>query len=132
MLWFFADKFCSQSYTQHFKFRETATSEGKTAQMHCIEHYELIDYATTRYSSSVPNIMARLRLLLMKAIKDHVIFPKAIIFVLDNDVIKQSRIPVSEAAQGDYILIVKYLLEEISRVISAYVEKLPMKAKDIF
>ena len=90
------------------------------------------EFSATRYSSSQRNILARIKLLLMKALKEQIYLPKAIIFVLDDDVIKQSNIPHSDAKSGEYKLIVKYLMEEVHHIIANYKEKLPTKSKQDF
>ena len=53
-------------------------------------------------------------------------------FVPDDDIIKQSNINKSEAQNGEFILIVKYLFEENNRMIMCYLEFLPSKAKKLF
>ena len=71
----------------------------------------------------------RLKALVNKAIKERTYLPKAIVFVLDEDVIKQSNIPLVEAREGDYSTVVKYLMEQTCRLITSHASKLPAKSK---
>ena len=60
---------------------------------------------------------------------DKDIHQQAIIFVRDDDVIKQTNISKHETMEGEFKLVVKYLLEKVNRMISNYTEDLPQKAK---
>ena len=55
--------------------------------------------------------------------------PKAIVFIVDDDIVTQSNILRQEAKDGDYKLIVRYLFEEVDRILVAYEDKLPTKSK---
>ena len=125
-LWFIGDKFMDRSYTQNYKVMKNANNSAK---WYTPEHYEMYDYATTRYSSLIRNILVRLKALVNKAIKERTYLPKAIVFVLDEVVIKQSNIPLVEAREGDYSTVVKYLMEQTHRLITSHASKLPAKSK---
>ena len=82
-----------------------------------------------KYSSPVRNILARFKAMVIKAINKQKLLPKAFIFVPNDDIIKQSGIPFDEAKDGEYRLIMKYLLEEIHRLVMSYKDQLPKKSK---
>ena len=133
-IWFIRDEFCSRSYTQHFKHHTVTSSsvpEGieSKSKMYCAENYELFDYSTTQYKSSIRNILARFRSLVMHAIQENKILPKAIVFVPDDDIVKQSCLSKTDARNGEFNLIIKYLLDEIHRIVVSCKEKLPTKCK---
>ena len=86
-------------------------------------------YSAAKYSSSHRNILARIKSLILKGLKEQTYLPKAIVFVLDDDLIKQSSIRSSNARNGDYQIILKYLMEEAHRIITTYKEGLPKKSK---
>ena len=57
-------------------------------------------------------------------------FPKAIIFIPEDDIIKQTNLPIHEVCDGEHHLLLKYLLEEIHRVLASFKEKLLSKSKE--
>ena len=84
------------------------------------------------YSSSVRNIFARLKAQLIRAIEDNgekTPLPKAVKIILDDDVIRLSHLPTSEIKNGEFNIIVKYLLKEFHCLICSYKDKLLKKAK---
>ena len=103
------------------------TTKSKTF---CSNHYKLVEYSTTQYNSSVRNILARFKSLVIHAINEKKFLPKAIIFVPDDDIIKQSCLTKEDARNGDFTIIAKYLLEEIQQLIVGYKAKLPTKCKN--
>ena len=118
----------SNSYTSYFKQVKLPETNG----WYCQTQYELHDFTTTRYSSAVRNILARLKSILVLAIMERKVFPKAIIVVPDDDIIKQSKIPKHEIREGEYKNVLKYLMEEFHRITAGYLDKLPTKAKEEF
>ena len=93
------------------------------------KNYEVSEYSTTRFASSIRNILGRLKSILLLALKKEDKLLKAIIIVWDDDIIKQSKVSLSEAHEGGFAIIAKYIFEEIDRLVSQYLEKLPSKAK---
>ena len=67
--------------------------------------------------------------MLLLALKEQVLLPRAIVFMPDDDIIKQCNIPIREARAGMFKIILEYLLEETHRVIASYKEKLPSRSK---
>ena len=89
----------------------------------------MFESSTTKYSSLVRNILARFKSLLCLALRKFKTLPKAIIFIPDDDIIKQAPIPLADAKDGEYHLIARYILEETRRLIISYKEHLPKKCK---
>ena len=67
---------------------------GKT---YCTDNFEMCEFSATKYSSSIRNILARLKALLAKGIKQEHYLPRLITFVIDDNLIRQSGITKSEA-----------------------------------
>ena len=100
--------------------------------MHCHEKYELVELSTTHYTSSIRNILARIKSLLLHGFKSEMTLPKVCVFVLDDDVLKQTALNLSEARSGRFSTIVKYLMEEVHHMMTLYSELLPKKTKREF
>ena len=72
--------------------------------------------------------MAHLKSLISNAIPKEKYLPKAIVLVTDDDIIKQSKLTKKDAEDGEFKLIMKYLLEEINREVTKYWDNLLTKA----
>ena len=97
----------------------------------CVQIYsinEVIDYSTTKYASSIRNILGRLKGILQKAITDNTMLPKVIVIVIDDDIIKQCN---DEEEEG-MTIIISYLLTEFHCILTAYKSLLLTKSKRDF
>ena len=63
--------------------------------------------------------------------EDNIHLPKAIIFVLDNNIIQEVQFNHSDEYDG-FLMVLKYLVGTVHKLISSYKEKLPTKAKREF
>ena len=95
------------------------------------EWFEVVDFTSNKYSNSLRNIVAHIISLVAKVVREEQILPKGLVFVLDTDFIKQSGVS-REHAEISFREILRFLLKEISRLISKYKEFLPKKAKQEF
>ena len=126
-LWLIGDEFLSKTFTAHYKHLVPGKGPNNHDFQFAKENYELFEFSTTRFSSSYRNVFARLHGLLNKAINERKVFPKAIVFILDDDVIKQTKMHHSEVEAME--IGINYILEEVHREIASYKSKLPTKAK---
>ena len=140
-LWIIGDEFCHRTFAMQFKLRKnnslnsddnTNSKSNNQRKPFIFESYEVEEFSASRYSSSVRSVLARCKALLAKAIHQEKVLPKVIVFVHDDDIIKQTNISKEEAKDGEFTIIVKYLLEEINRLVNDYAEKLPHKSKRQF
>ena len=92
-MWFFGDEFVSGSFTEHLRHARNSTTKEPC---YTIQNFEVKDYATTRYASSIRNILGRFRGLLIKAIKEEKYLPKLMVFVPDADIITQTGVTGEE------------------------------------
>ena len=97
-----------------------------------IEHYKMYSFAATKYSSAIRNPLSWLKPLVVKGLKECKYLPKALIIVLEDDLMRHVNLTLSEAEEGEYELILKYLMEEIHIEIINYKDNLPMKSKTDF
>ena len=127
-MWIVGEEFVLRSFTEHYKL--TASKNKPYEGRYIFEHFEVMEYSTTHYSSSIHNILSRLLLLVKKAIEENKYLPKVIVIVQDDDVIKQLNIkkPSKEALS----IPINYMLEELNRMIIDYKDKLEIKAKREF
>ena len=94
------------------------------------EQYDVSDFSTTRYASNIRDVAARLRNLLYKAIRQETLLPKAIIFVVDDDLIKQVHMDIDrEDLEEFYTEILGAMLSDMHETVIAYKDKLPKKSK---
>ena len=121
-IWFVGDEFMSRSFTEHFKRYRNANKEGHFTMI----QFEVIDYATTRYSSSLREVIPRIINLTGKAIEDNKLLPLAIVFVLDMDVIKQLNLP-NKPEYEELKMLMEHMLQKIHRLCMGYKENLPEK-----
>ena len=123
--WFIGDEFCDRGFTSYYKQVKNPSENG----WYVHENYDMFESSTTKYSSLVRNILAHFKSLLCLALRKFKTLPKAIIFIPDDDIIKQAPIPLADAKDGEYHLIARYILEETRRLIISYKEHLPKKCK---
>ena len=122
-LWIIGDEFIDRSFTEHLRH-----ARSNNEWPYIIQNFDVFDFSTTRYLSSLRNIIARLIGLLVNAICTHKILPKAIIFVPDDDIIRQINYD-GHAKDKVFNDIVTYLVDQTHWLIMAYKEKLPKKSK---
>ena len=124
-LWFIGDKFVHRSFTSNFKHAKTLVGEPNF----CTTNFDVIDSSTTKFIMSVHNVLARQKALLAKTITDEKYLPKTIVFIPDNNIIKQLSNFMKDELQTIYFHMMSYLFEEINRMVVAYKEKLPTKSR---
>ena len=93
-----------------------------------MSHFKVYDFTATRFSSSMNNILSQIRGLLIKAIQEQRLLPKAILMVLDDNIIKQYGI--TNNWRENFQHIIYFLLLEIDRNIKNYKAQLPTKCKE--
>ena len=85
----------------------------------------------TQFASSLRNVAARLISLLVAAIKKEKLLPKAIIVVLDDDILWQIHYE-GPHLQDIYAEVTNYLVEQFHRICISYKDMLPTKARQAF
>ena len=125
--WFVGDEFCLRTFSSHYKL--VATASDKNSHWYVHNKYDMVEFSSSKYSTSIRNVLARIKAQINKAIGDQIFLPAVIVVVLDDDVIKQSKISYADAKEGEYRLIVKYLMEETHRLVINHQKNLPDKCK---
>ena len=99
-----------------------------TEKPYMLQNFEVIDKTTTRFSSSLRNPLDRIFSLMYKCIETCTLLPKAILLVLDDELIRQARLPYDEQREG-FEVILKHLLWEMNRELTKFKETLQKKSK---
>ena len=99
-LWIIGDEFCHRTFAMQFKLRKnnslnsddnTNSKSNNQRKPFIFESYEVEEFSASRYSSSVRSVLTRCKALLAKAIHQEKVLPKVIVFVHDDDIIKQTK-----------------------------------------
>ena len=121
-VWIIGDEFVTDNIGQYFQ------SEGEE-QFYLREKYDVLPYYDNKFSLTT-SVTARLHNSYIKAINEKGIFPKAVIFVLDGDILKMvsfNNYGISEI----FGQILKNLMVGIHQVTLAFKENLPTKSKRV-
>ena len=127
MVWFIGNKFMDRSFTEHFRHFRNADKEPNFT----IQNFEVYDYSSTKYSSSIRGIIPRILSLMAKGITENKYLPATLVYVMDDNIIKQLGFNYPVKFKQLEIML-KYLVEELHRMLTRYKEKLPVKAKKLY
>ena len=124
-VWIIGDDFMSQSFTQYFQ-DSFCSEEGKTGYIR--SHYDVTGFCNSRIKHMQGNVLNRLRTNLIIAINKQLILPKAIIVVMEKDVLIELDHFKSGISEGSG-RIAEWLVNQFHRVVTGYKEKLPSKSR---
>ena len=128
-LWILGDAFCAASFEQYYKLK----SMKDFAAGYMVENYDVMGKSATKYTSNDPNILSRLRNMLVGLIHQEVKLPKMVIIVLDDDLIKYyGPDEDTESLTMAFKRLINELMTEFRKVISTQKERLPKKAQRQF
>ena len=121
-MWFLGDDFMTRSFTQYFM--NAFGENGKTGYVRA--HYDVTGFSSVQNLNT--SLISRLRNSIVEAINKQTTFPKAIVIVLENDLINDTK-----HLKPGFSTIVGKLLEwianQLHRIIIAHKEKLPSKCR---
>ena len=115
------DDFTSASFDQYVK----DVVRGK--DLFLTTHFEVEKYAAKSYCTHVCNVLARIKLQFAKAINKNVKLPKYCVFVLDDDIIRHTKIN-EESASIMLNKMIPWLMKEIHKLVDIRKNQLPAKA----
>ena len=123
-IWVLGDEFAYKTYEDYFK--NNKYNDGSPAT-YTFEHFEVVGFFNLSFKLPDKCIHSRIRNLVAKGYKG---LPKLIVVILDNDITHAAN-----SNSGDWYIFFKiifhFLMSEVTRVIEAYKELLPNKAKRI-
>ena len=114
----------SQSFAQYFQ--NAYFDSGKIGYIRA--HYDITSVCSGRIDASGRNIISRLRNHLVHLMNEQVVPPKAIIIILDDEMLKELnhfKPGISEALGRLF----EWLLNQFHRLMTAHKEKLPTKSR---
>ena len=121
-MWFIGDEFLQKNFSQFFlnAFRE----DGKVSYIKA--HYDTVGMCKARDLNT--NILGKLFNAVVKGTNDDILFPKAIILILESDFVKalDHFKPGMTTLAGRSI---EWLANQLHRLIITHKEKLPSKAR---
>ena len=124
-VWVFGDEFITRSfgeYVQH-KHRPVDTKD----KYHMSKYYKLKVFANSKFLSNDQLMLSRLRNLLITAINKDILLPKAILVVLDDDIIHDCNYEGIEVSVT-YYRTLQWLIKEYHRIVLAHKDRLPNKS----
>ena len=128
-LWILGDAFTASSFEQYYKLK----AMKDFAAGHMIESYDVMARSGNKYTSNDPNILSRLRNMLIGLIHQEVKLPKMIIIVLDDDLVKYyGPDEDDECLEKAFKRLLNELMTEFRKIISTQKERLPKKAQRPF
>ena len=128
-IWFIGDEFGNNNFNI---FKEMKKSDNKPDSF-CYENFEVRPFFSSKFSSSNPSVICRIRNNLVKALNEHNTLPKAIIIVLDDDIIKsipthsKNKVKIDFSVSARHSL--SWLARELHKLLDIYKSWLPCKAK---
>ena len=128
-IWIIRDEFMAQTANQYFKQACYMPVRGQdTMSTHCGDNFEIKLFHATEYGSNVCDFMAHLCNTLAGALNDEKLLPKAIVFVLDDEMIKYANINKFGMSLA-YGKLLHYLMSEINKLILAKKDFLPVRSR---
>ena len=125
MVWIVGDEFVHTSFNQYVRHSGNSSEEQK---FHMKELYEIKDAASDKYTSLNTNMVCRVRNHLIQMIKEYVLLPKAIVLILDDDLIRFVEYEGNDVIVT-YKKILSWLMKEVHRLILSYKDLMPNKAR---
>ena len=119
----------AKSFATYFQLMAKEEDE-RVNNTYIKNHYDTAGFCSGGLSREMlnRNIISRVRNCFIAAVNQEILFPKAIIIILENDVIKAANQPVTSLRRYMEPLI-QWLGKEHHQLTSAYKEKLPSKAR---
>ena len=123
-IWIIGDEFVSKSSFEQY-------AKGETGYMST--HFKVKEMYSSQYMSADQNLLSRLRSAFLKSIQEHVLFPKFVVMVLDDDIIKYFNIGDASMEMAEYSKQLGHLMNSImtdfDKLLRAQKEYLPPKCK---
>ena len=124
-MWFIGDQFLTRTFQPYFMHWD------EKVQGFVLENFQVMGYMNSKFTCNDRSVLSRVRNCLVYGLNNNYLLPKAIVLVIDNDIIKN----VEFEGYGISVLlgkILQWLASEIVKLIAAYKDKMPEKAKKEF
>ena len=123
-MWFLGDNFLAAKYTQYFK--NAFNHDEKVGYIRA--HYDVTAFGQVNVDALNSNILSHLRNALIQGINNQILLPRAIVVVLESDLLESLNHYESGVSHACGRLL-EWLANKFHRIITAYKEQLPSKAR---
>ena len=123
-MWVIGDDFMAKSFAQYFQ--NAYGDNGKVGYIRA--HYDVTGYCQGKTKAINNNVLSRLRNALVMAINKEMLLPKAILVVLENDILNAAN----HYNLGISLLcgkLLEWLANQFHRIITLHKERLPSKCR---
>ena len=128
-IWVLGDEFTVNSANLYFKQACLTLVRGTNSTgTYCGDNFEIKLFHATQYTSHIRDFMSRLCNTLAEAFNDEKRLPRAIIIVLDDDMIRYAKIS-KYGMSLVYGKILHYLFSEINKLVAAKLDFMPPRAR---
>ena len=117
-LWFVGDDWMSETYRPYFK--------KSKAVFHCKQMFEISKFCNTRLNSNNRNVVSRILNTFISAINEVGVFPKFIVFVLDDELITAIDYD-GYGVSTMFGSLLEWLIKKVNATIDKLKKKLPAK-----
>ena len=127
-IWVIRDKFIAESANQYFKLACNTLMKGSTSTgTYCGDHFEIKLFHATSYNSYLRDFMARICNTFAEALNKEKELPRAIIIVLNDDMIKYINLNGYGISMA-YGRLLHYVFSEFNKMIATRKDQFPLKA----
>ena len=124
-IWVLGDNFGHRSFNTHYFKRDDMASYAK-------DKYEVSGFFNNRFMSLDPNVVSRLRNVLVMGIKEQSFLPKMVVVVPDDDIVHEVNEGFySSSISDDYYKVLHWIMKEHTHLVEAIKEYLPEKCKRV-
>ena len=126
-IWFIGDEFTSRSFESYFKDRP-GSSNPADSDCYCASNFDVSSFYANKFTSNNPNMVSRVINQMHKAITDEKLFPKWVVIVLDDDLIRYINEEGKNLTESMEKLI-NYIMIEHNKYVAAQKDYLLKKSK---
>ena len=121
-LWLLGDEFLTKAYG-HFN----GVANEEAGIYFTKDHYEVKMFAGNNLDPEITTPLARIRSEFIKAVEEHILLPKVVVIILDNDLIKHA----DRNSSYVYSTLIHWLASEFNKIVEVQKDRLPIKAKKL-
>ena len=126
-IWIVGNHFASNSADEFFKRLSNTLIKGKKETgTHCGDTFEIKTFHSNQFSSHIHDTLARIYCTFANALSTEVYLSKAVVFVLDNDMLKYGG-GRDFGLSVMYSRIIHYLFSEVNKLLTTRKEMSPVK-----
>ena len=127
-IWFFGDRFVSKTCFSYLINSDATSQHFKNKIPFVMENFEVKYFSNYNNRDNNPSYLARMQSLLIKALRDRKFLPRAVVVVIEDDLVFDAGI--DDAGAGNlYQESITWLAERYASIIHQYSNQLPTKSR---